>query len=260
MSYSTNYIHINSLSFRSIYLVLKKRGLKGLFYHLSNVYFDFIHNTNTSNRIIGYGKPELISTYATTPQKIIRDSLIRGFNLLNIDSNSVDFFEMGAGKGKVVVIIKNIIKKLKVDSINLKAIEIDSSICDIFRRNLENTGYSIVSDENLNTRFYFNDTKSKKNINVELICEDLNVYAKSLIDLSSDNPKIIYCCNLIPVDKLIKFIRGSINNRKSQNLSNLLIYANPVHIEELMDNYSSYFDLVFFKKGFPQESYAILRF
>ncbi len=33
-----------------------------------------------------------------------------------------------------------------------------------------------------------------------------------------------------------------------------------MHIEELMDNYSSYFDLVFFKKGFPQESYAILRF
>lgn len=260
MKYSTDYIHVNSLSIKSIYLVLRSRGFKGLFYHLRNVYFDFVNQIDTSDRIIGYGKPELISTYATTPQMIIKDSLIKSFNLIGGDNKKINFVEMGAGKGKVIVIIKNIINKLRAKSINIKAIEIDSLICDIFKSNLRIAGYDSITDRKSYSEFYYHESKSNKDIYVELFCKDLKDYSPSLTKISEEKPLIIYCCNLIPVQELISFMRSFNSKKRAKKFSNILIYVNPVHIKKLISKTNSDTELFYFKKGFPQESYAIIKF
>ncbi len=130
----------NSKSFAAFNKILKSRGLKEIQLHLLNIFFDIRRGIDTVER---HKIANVEKSYVTTAQSSIKTSLIKAINFLYQKNNfkKFNFIELGVGKGKVIIILKELIFKRYNKIVDVLAIEIDPNLCEIFVKNLLKTGF-----------------------------------------------------------------------------------------------------------------------
>jgi len=247
----------NSKSLVAFTRIFQSRGLEGIWLHLLNIWFDQIREIDTCERHQTEG---VIKTYVTTSQASIKQSLGYAINYLykNEIDKSFNFIELGAGKGKVIIILKELILKKYNINLYILAIEIDKLLCKILKENLYKTGFFFDSDENL----IMKPTNSFKfNIKIKVIPEAIeSVKSKDEFNKLIDSGRnIFYCCDSLPKENLLNLVKQiSKGKNNSRSITNLLIYANPRYLDDLLLKFGNGVNLINQKLGVPQESYAIL--
>jgi len=237
--------------------IFKSTGIEGVWLHLLNIWFDITRNIDTVER---YKTIEIKKTYVTTAQSSIRRSLAHAINFIDKQNKHINynFIELGAGKGKVLIVLKEIILKKFHKNFNILAIELDKNLCKIFRKNLMISGFS--EDQNkalIITRSFNLDLKVK----VQLLNEDIqNSSSKDKIkEIIKLGHTIYYCCDSQTKESLLNLVQEIIKNKviKSNQLT-LFIYANPRYLDALLKKFRNELNLIIIERGIPQKAFAIL--
>tara|TARA_B100000965_G_scaffold325692_1_gene287999 strand:+ start:563 stop:898 length:336 start_codon:yes stop_codon:yes gene_type:complete len=101
----------------------------------------------------------------------------------------------------------------------------------------------------------------KLNILIKVIPEAIeSVKSKDKLNKLIDSVRnIFYCCDSLPKENLLNLVKqiskGKNNSRKK---TNLLIYANPRYLDELILKFGNEVNLINQQSGVAQESYAVL--
>lgn len=195
---------------KSYIRMFKKRGiLTCVHYFFQNHLFDILHGTDTHKRILkkNFKNKKLknfkygvlyMSSWTWHFNKILNFlSLLLGKNL-----KSYNFYDIGSGKGKVLILIGKFLRKKNINS-KIYGIEYDKNLFKISLKNL--------------SKFKFNNKIYLKNIEAT----QLKTKFKN---------SIIFLFNPFGKKVLKTFLK------KNQLPSNIIIYTNPVHNNLFLKN------------------------
>lgn len=236
--------------------IYKSRGIKGIWLHLLNLWFDFIRGVDTVER---YKSAGIQKSYVTTAQSAIKKSIENAINFLNKNENSVqiNFIELGVGKGKVIIIMKEIILKKFNKDVNILGIELDNNLCNIFRKNLKASGF-----KNLNKEVFIlkNSRNLVSRIKVQLLNEDIQnrISEVKITENTKYGQTIYYCCDSQNKESILKLIKQIIKNKKLSNQKTVFIYSNPRYLNTVITKFRNEVEIIMQDNGGPQKSYAIL--
>ena len=245
----------NYKSISALQKIFRSRGLRGVWLHLLNIWFDIIRGIDTVER---HKAENIEKSYVTTAQYSIRKSLKIAINFLykNNKFKKFNFIELGAGKGKVIIILKELIFKRYKKFVDILAIEIDQTLCKLLIQNLLKSGFSIDK----NKKNFLGITNNKK-INIELFKNDMNSLKSKnkLNEFCNKGHNIFYCCDSLDKENILNLIKQIILNKNPlvKNID-ILIYSNPRYLYEILSKFKSEVKIIKNKIGFPQESFAIL--
>ena len=237
--------------------IFETRGLRGIWFHLLNIYFDVIRGIDTVDR---YQNKDINNFYATSTQSSIKKSLeytIKCF-IDSDHSKQFNFIELGAGKGKVIIILKDLLKNHLNVNVDIIAIELDKYLCKILTNNLLKSGFSLDVENKLN--FNRNSNSSIK-IKAEVFPYDIegNKFKEIMNTLIPNRCNIFYCLDALPKRILFNTMEEIIKIKSSDSKQrNLLIYANPRFLDDLLLEFRDAVSLLTMHSGAPQESYAVL--
>ena len=246
-----------SKSFIAFAKIFKSRGVNGIWLHILNIWFDIIRGIDTVER---YKSDSIKKTYVTTSQSSISRSIKYAINYLekNKDLKNLNFVELGAGKGKVIIVLKELILNKFKKHINILAIELDEDLCNIFRKNLIISGFSEENNKNLILKKNINFNKK---IKVKLINEDIQSKGSQnqIKEITKFGNTIYYCCDSQTKESLMNLFAQLIKIKDIKSRQNtLFIYSNPRYLSELTSIFRNEVKLIRHEIGSPQKSYAII--
>lgn len=174
----------------------KSRGIKLVIeYFFYNQLFDFIHSTDTHNWNTNFVNHKENEIYMASFSKDIKKSTNKLIELLNGNIEDYNFYDLGSGKGKVLICWSKILKEHS----SITGIEIDKYLYNISIKNL----------------------KKLKITNVKVKNKDANNFK-----ISTKN-NIFFLYN--PFNN--KVLENFFSNNNCQN--DFIIYHNPVHLKFL---------------------------
>ena len=138
------------------------------------------------------------------------------------------------------------------------AIEVDKYLCKILTNNLLKSGFSLDVENKLN---FNRNTNSSIKIKAEIFAHDIegNKFKEIMNTLRPNRCNIFYCCDALPNKILLNTMEKIIKIKRSDSKQrNLLIYANPRYLDDLLLEFRDAVSLLSMHSGSPQESYAVL--
>lgn len=246
-------------------LITRLHGARGLWVHLGNIVFDFRRRTDTAKRHMVQG--ENVNYYATTHYSAISRSILQALAFLlpvtvdefsrstinseegsrmlqdpskNTSIRSLYFCDVGAGKGKALMIAIDLLEKSTEANaylnIDLCGVEIDAALahkcCDnlksMYRRRIAEQAccedaFSIWRAQYISQQFLNQGRRMAIKI---LNCDVLS----NLHILHAEHPfKIFYLCDPLPGNSMLWFVESIYHANVGKAKRVVIIYSNPVH-------------------------------
>tara|TARA_Y200000002_G_scaffold383102_1_gene403227 strand:- start:7379 stop:8053 length:675 start_codon:yes stop_codon:yes gene_type:complete len=209
----------------------KSKGFRlPIYFFLETHLFDILYKTDTHKLINKDEFDQNIKNlshgilYMSSWTSVIKKSIKKSFEIINLPPNDYDIIDLGCGKGKVLLVISKMFKNGKI-SPRLIGIDYSKDLINIAKKNLDCINASNVTL-----------------INNDVVEIDINFYKKNVI---------LYLYN--PFDE--KVLSKILDIVKNKNI--IAIYNNPLH-SEVFRKYN--YNLLFEQKSWhPNKKYKIFK-